>query len=51
MLVLTRKDNQFIYLQDGNRSIAIKVYECVNGSCRLAIEAPKDIIILREEIM
>ena len=51
MLALTRKDNQFTYLKVGNRRIAIKVYECKPGSCKLAIEAPNDIIILREEIM
>ena len=50
MLALTRKDNQYTYLTQGSLKIAIKVYECRDGSCKLAIEAPKGVIIMREEV-
>ena len=48
MLVLSREKNQKIYL--GN-NIVIEVVEIRAGKCRLGIVAPKDIPVLREEVL
>ncbi len=47
MLVLRRKKNQGLLI-DGH--IHITVLDCGSGNVRLAIDAPKHISILREEL-
>ncbi len=47
MLVITRKKNESILIGD---DIEIKVVKLDDGSVKLAIDAPKDKVILRKEI-
>ena len=47
MLIITRKNGQKIMIND---DIEITVVESRNGSCKIAIEAPKSFKIYREEI-
>lgn len=47
MLILRRKKNESILIGD---NIRITVVECANDGVRLAIDAPKNISILREEL-
>lgn len=47
MLVITRKNGQKIMIND---NIEITIVESKNGSCKIAIEADKDVKIYREEI-
>ncbi|MEG2460895.1 MAG: carbon storage regulator CsrA [Clostridia bacterium] len=47
MLVITRKKGESLLIGD---DIEIKVVKVEDGSVKLAIEAPKDKIILRKEI-
>ena len=46
-LVLTRREGEVFWIGDRCR---VKVYRIGKGSVRLAIEAPKEVKILREEI-
>ena len=46
MLVLTRKKDEMIQIGD---SIVIKVIATGRGKCKLGIEAPKDVRVLRGE--
>lgn len=47
MLVITRKEGQSILLGD---NIEITVAKVADGSVKLAIDAPKETIILRKEL-
>lgn len=47
MLILSRKKNQGLLI-DGH--IHVTILECDSGGVRLAIDAPKHISILREEL-
>lgn len=47
MLVITRKKDESILIGD---DIEIKIVKVEDGSVKLAIEAPRDITILRKEI-
>jgi len=47
MLVLTRKVNQSIFIDD---NIVVKVVEINGNRVRLAIDAPRDVIIDRAEV-
>ena len=47
MLVISRKNGQKIMIND---NIEITIVECRNGSCKIAIQADKDVKIYREEI-
>lgn len=47
MLVITRKKGESLLIGD---DIEIKIVKVDDGSVKLAIEAPKDKIILRKEI-
>lgn len=47
MLVVTRKKDESILIGD---NIEIKIIKIDDGSVKLAIEAPKDITILRSEL-
>lgn len=47
MLVLGRKPGQYIVIDD---SVIVKVVRGGNGDLRLAIEAPKEVSVLRGEI-
>jgi len=48
MLVLKRNEGESILIGDG---IEIKVLECSNGIVKLGIEAPKDVKIIRKELV
>lgn len=48
MLVINRKKDQSILIGD---DIEIKIVKVEDGSVKLAISAPKDITILRKEIL
>src|SRR5574344_461722 len=47
MLIITRKNGQKIMIND---DIEITVVESRNGTCKIAIQAPKSFKIYREEI-
>lgn len=47
MLVISRKNGQKIMIND---NIVITIVDVKNGSCKIAIEADKDVKIYREEI-
>lgn len=47
MLVLSRKKGQRLYLGEG---IVLTVLGLRGGQVRLGIEAPEDVVILREEV-
>ena len=47
MLVITRKKDESLLIGD---DIEIKIVKIEDGSVKLAIDAPKDKIILRKEI-
>lgn len=47
MLIITRKNGQKIMIND---DIEITIVESRNGTCKVAIEAPKSFKIYREEI-
>lgn len=47
MLVLTRRRGESIYIND---DIKITIVAVNNGKVRIGIEAPKEVIIKREEI-
>lgn len=47
MLVITRKKDESILIGD---DIEIKIVKVEDGSVKLAIDAPKDKVILRKEI-
>ena len=47
MLVITRKKDESLLIED---DIEIKIVKVEDGSVKLAIDAPKDKVILRKEI-
>ena len=47
MLILTRKENETILIGE---NISIKVVEIRGRQVRIGIEAPADILVLREEM-
>lgn len=47
MLVITRKEEESVLIGD---DIEITVYKIADGSVKLAINAPKDMTILRKEL-
>jgi len=47
MLILTRKIGEGVVL---NENITVKVIEISKGVVKLGFEAPKDMLILREEL-
>lgn len=48
MLVLGRKPGEYIVI---NETIIVKVIKSEDGNLRLAIDAPKDIEIIRGELL
>ena len=48
MLVLARKENEAIHIGD---NIIVKVVSIDNGIVKLGIEAPKDVAIVRNELI
>ena len=47
MLILSRKNGQKIIIND---EITITIVESKNDNCKLAIDAPRDVKIYREEV-
>ena len=51
-LVLTRKTNQAVIVhKDGSTLLTLKITKVDRNQVRLTFEAPKDIIIDREEVL
>lgn len=48
MLVLARKENEAIHIGE---NIVVKVVSIENGIVKLGIEAPKDVSIMRNELI
>ena len=48
MLVLSRKKNESIVI---NGNIVITITEISNGKCRIGIEAPEDVKVMRKELV
>lgn len=48
MLVLTRKVNQSVIIND---DIVVKVAQIYSGKVRLAISAPRNVSVVREELL
>ena len=48
MLILTRRASESIQIGD---DIEIKILNTTNQTVKIAIEAPKDILILRKELV
>lgn len=51
MLVLGRENNQKIIIDPNGLHIEIMVTNCYRGKCRVSIEAPKNLRIVREETL
>jgi carbon storage regulator len=51
MLVLTRRVDENILIGEGDNSITIKILEIRGGRVRLGIDAPRDVVIRREELV
>lgn len=51
MLVLSRKTGERIILGEGVSRIVLTVVEIDRGKMRIGIEAPKDVKIMREELL
>lgn len=51
MLILSRKLGEHIYIGDGPRRIVITVVDLDQGKVRIGIRAPKDVLILRSELV
>ena len=49
-LVLTRKDHETVVIDIGGERIVVTVVRAVNGKARLAIDAAKEVRILRGEL-
>ena len=51
MLVVTRRRKELIVIDLGNgEQITVRVVDC-GGRCKLGIEAPQRIVVLREELV
>ena len=48
MLVITRKEGESIYIGD---NIEISIAKVQDGNVKIAINAPKDMLILRKELV
>lgn len=48
MLVVKRKTSQSIIIND---NITVTVLSCENGYVKLGIDAPKDVMIMRNELL
>jgi len=48
VLVLSRKKNESIVI---NGNIVITITEISNGKCRIGIEAPEDVKVMRKELV
>ena len=51
MLVLTRKKGEQVFITVGSTEVAVKVVKVSGGSVVLGFNAPKDVSILREELI
>lgn len=50
MLVLSRKENEAIVIGEGKNKITIYVSRIDKGRIRLAIDAPSDVPVNRQEV-
>lgn len=50
MLILARKPQESVYIEVEGREIKVLVLATGTGQCRLGFEAPKDVVIVRDEV-
>lgn len=50
MLTLTRRNNQSILIKHNDTVITITVHEAFQGRVKVSIDAPREFVILREEV-
>lgn len=50
-LVLTRKSGQSLVIGEGDNQIVVKLEKVVGDKAILSISAPKDTLVLREELI
>lgn len=51
MLVVSRKQNERIYLKVGTVTVVVTVAEIDRGKVRIGIDAPQSVRIYREEVL
>jgi carbon storage regulator CsrA len=51
MLVLGRQTGERIYLETSDGPIWITIINTERGRCRLGVEAPRTVIVMREELL
>lgn len=51
MLVLSRKLGERIMIGTGADQVVLTIVEIDRGKIRIGIEAPKDVVIMREELL
>jgi sRNA-binding carbon storage regulator CsrA len=50
MLVVKRRSGQKLVIEANGKTIVIWIDECKRGSCRVGIEADRDVLVRREEL-
>ena len=50
MLVLMRKENERIFIDDGRDRIVVTLLRCNGHQARIGIQAPRECRVLREEV-
>ena len=50
MLMLSRREGEVVVLSMGGQSVRVVVYKAHTNRVDLGFDAPKDVIILREEL-
>ena len=50
-LALTREPGETVVLQWGGQEVTIQVVKFTNGGVRLCVDAPKDVVIVRGELL
>lgn len=51
MLVLSRCRNEALVIGEGENAVTVRVLEMSCGKVRLGITAPKDMLVLRDEVL
>jgi carbon storage regulator len=51
VLILTRKRGECIIIGEGDRAVTVTVEEIRGDKVRLAVEAPRDVLVLRQELL
>ena len=51
MLALTRREGESIILTVDGKTIKVELHQIRNGQAKVAIDAPKEVEIVREELL